>query len=468
MKEFVRFIKSSGIYFVGTVMTKLITFFLLPLYTSYISPADYGTYDLYNVYVTFLASVLFLDVWAGIMRFMFDYKGDERRKPINSGIAIFLISCGLYTVILLLAVKMLHLQYVFWLLLYGILMNTQTLMGYIARGYGKNVLYTSAGIISSFVTILFNILLLVVFKMNYSALFIASVIGYIVNILIILVGIHEYHVFSVKCFDKKVFKEILVFSLPLCLNSVAYWFLTSYNRVVVVEQLGAAANGYYAIASRFGSMITLFTTCFQMAWQELAYSKSAKEDNLGEFYSTAINNYIKCMGAGLILLIPVIFVIYPLLINESYTAGMELVPYYLLGTILSTISSFLGNTFSAIKKNRLLFWTMLCGSVCNVAVINLLISKIGLQASNLSLAFGFFVLCLTRILLLHREIHLHVEIKSVICLILAFLGISYIYLHGNVMMNIAAFVIALCLTLYLFRDIVKAMIEGIKKKRLNV
>ena len=467
MKEFVRFIKSSGIYFVGTVMTKLITFFLLPLYTSYISPADYGTYDLYNVYVTFLASVLFLDVWAGIMRFMFDYKGDERRKPINSGIAIFLISCGLYIVILLLAVQILHLKYVFWLLLYGILMNTQTLMGYIARGYGKNVLYTSAGIVSSFVTILFNILLLVVFKMNYSALFIASVIGYIVNILIILIGIHEYHVFSVKCFDKKVFKEILVFSLPLCLNSVAYWFLTSYNRVVVVDQLGAAANGYYAIASRFGSMITLFTTCFQMAWQELAYSKSAKEDNLGEFYSTAINNYIKCMGAGLILLIPVIFVIYPLLINESYTAGMELVPYYLLGTILSTISSFLGNTFSAIKKNRLLFWTMLCGSFCNVVIINLLISKIGLQASNLSLAFGFFVLCLTRVLFLRREIHLHVDLKSVICLILAFLVISYVYLNGNVMMNIVAFVVALCLTLYLFRDIVKAMIEAIKKKKMN-
>ena len=45
MKDLWRFIKSSGIYFVGTVLTKLISFLLLPLYTSYISPADYGTYD---------------------------------------------------------------------------------------------------------------------------------------------------------------------------------------------------------------------------------------------------------------------------------------------------------------------------------------------------------------------------------------------------------------------------------------
>ena len=37
MKDLWRFIKSSGIYFVGTVLTKLISFLLLPLYTSYIS-----------------------------------------------------------------------------------------------------------------------------------------------------------------------------------------------------------------------------------------------------------------------------------------------------------------------------------------------------------------------------------------------------------------------------------------------
>ena len=245
MKDLWKFIKSSGIYFVGTVMTKLISFLLLPLYTSYISPNDYGIYDLHNAYIMFLCSVLFLDIWAGIMRFMFDYTQDERKKPISSGIAIFLISCTLYTIILIIAAPALHLKYIGWLFLYGILMNTQTLVGYIARGYGKNVLYTGAGLLGSIVTILFNILLLVHFHMDYSALFIASCIGYLANIICIVAGLREPGVFSLKHFDKKVFKELLRFSLPLCLNSVAYWFLTSYNRVVVADKLGDAANGYY-------------------------------------------------------------------------------------------------------------------------------------------------------------------------------------------------------------------------------
>ena len=74
MKNFWKFVKTSGIYFVGTVLQKLITFFLLPIYTAYISPKDMGTYDAAIAYITFLCSVLFLDIWSGIMRFTFEYE----------------------------------------------------------------------------------------------------------------------------------------------------------------------------------------------------------------------------------------------------------------------------------------------------------------------------------------------------------------------------------------------------------
>ena len=38
----VKFIQTSGIFLVGNVLSKAIVFFLLPLYTAYIAPADYG------------------------------------------------------------------------------------------------------------------------------------------------------------------------------------------------------------------------------------------------------------------------------------------------------------------------------------------------------------------------------------------------------------------------------------------
>lgn len=465
MKDFWKFIKSSGIYFVGTVMTKLISFFLLPLYTAYINPNDYGVYDLQNAYIMFLCSVLFLDIWSGIMRFMFDYSGEERKKPISSGLVIFIISCFLYTIILTVAAPSLDLRYPIWLFFYGILMNIQTLVGYIARGYGKNILYTSAGLLGSITTIIFNIILLVVFRMDYSALFIASCIGYFVNILFIIIGLREPSVFSLKHFDRVIFKELWKFSLPLCLNSVAYWFLTSYNRIVIADELGNAANGYYAIAGRFGSMITLFTTCFQMAWQELAYSKSAQENDLNVFYSTAINSYIKTMGAGLIILIPIIYIVYPIMVNESYGIGKELVPLYLFGTILSTISGFLGNAISAIKKNNLLFWTMLIGSLVNVFSIHVLISIFGLQASNISLALGFFMICLSRIYVFKKKIEIKIAYKDIAVLGILFLGTSYLYLYGTWLTNLIMLIFSLFVLVFMFRKILLNMLQAFIAKK---
>lgn len=464
MKDLFRFVKSSGIYFVGTVLTKLISFLLLPLYTAYINPGDYGIYDLHNAYVMFFCSVLYLDIWAGIMRFMYDYTGEDRKKPISSGIVIFIGSSVLYSVLLVSMISVLKLDYPLLLFLYGILMNMQTLVGYIARGYGKNVLYAAAGLVGSVVTIFFNILLLVYVHMDYSALFIASCIGFVVNIAIVVAGVREPHVFSVRYFDRAVFKALFTFSLPLCLNSVAYWFLTSYNRVAVSEALGTEANGYYAIAGRFGSMITLFTTCFQMAWQELAYSKSAKEDNLGGFYSIAINSYIKCMGTGLIIMIPAIFVIYPVMVNESYSLGKELVPIYLLGTILSSISSFLGNTFSAIKKNNLLFGTMLAGSIMNVASIHILLPLIGIQASNVALILGFACICIIRMILLKGQLKIKIDYWNIAVLGTAFAGVTIVYSRLGMAANIITVVAACAVACYIFRDIVVKIYHRIKSR----
>ena len=93
VKNLWKFVKTSGIYFIGTVLHKLITFFLLPIYTKYIDKADLGTYDLATAYINFLCSILFLDIWSGIMRFAFEYEGEERKfSPV---LRYFIPSCYL-------------------------------------------------------------------------------------------------------------------------------------------------------------------------------------------------------------------------------------------------------------------------------------------------------------------------------------------------------------------------------------
>ena len=90
MEDIKRLAKTTIVYFLGTVGTKLISFLLLPLYTSYLMPREYGRYDVNITYATLFASVCFLDIWTGIMKYMFEEKGEEGQlKFVYSGIAIF-------------------------------------------------------------------------------------------------------------------------------------------------------------------------------------------------------------------------------------------------------------------------------------------------------------------------------------------------------------------------------------------
>ena len=45
------FVKSFGLYFLGNILSKIIMFILLPVYTDYLPPEELGYYDVANTYL---------------------------------------------------------------------------------------------------------------------------------------------------------------------------------------------------------------------------------------------------------------------------------------------------------------------------------------------------------------------------------------------------------------------------------
>ena len=175
-----------------------------------------GTYNVSINYITFLCSVLYLDIWSGILRYFYDYHTPEgQKKPINCGFAIFGISTLLYTVIIVAFGQFVQVQYLPLIYLYGLMMNLQNLLGYVARAYGKNVLYASAGLLNSFVTAVMNIVLIVGLHMDYSALYLAGCLGYLSNIILIGIGVRLWTLIRPSAFEKALFLRMFRFSLPL-------------------------------------------------------------------------------------------------------------------------------------------------------------------------------------------------------------------------------------------------------------
>lgn len=465
MKSFIKFAKTSGIYFFGTVLAKLVTMLLLRVYTEYIPAEDMGTYNVSINYVTFLCSVLYLDIWSGILRYFYDYHTPEgQKKPINCGFAIFGISTAAYTVILVVFGQFVTVRYLPLIYLYGLMMNLQNLLGYVARAYGKNVLYASAGLLNSFVTAALNVVLIVGLHMDYSALYLAGCVGYLSNILLVGAGVKIWTLIRPSAFEKPLFVRMLRFSLPLCVNSAAYWFLTSYNSVAVSRMMGMEANGLYAVAIRFGSFISLFTSCFTMAWQEVSYAKEAEsKESLSQFYSSAVNAYLRFMGMGAAILLPFIWLIFPLMIADGYSEARNMVPLYILATIASSVSGFLGNIFTAMKKNGLLFYTTVAGSAVNILGVHFLIPRFGVQGASAALFLGFLTIIVFRILLLWNEVSIRIDVRFLLLLAVALAVACGVYFYGDLKMNAVFFPIAIVLFLLSFREMIGNLLRKIRK-----
>lgn len=469
MNDFFKFLKSTGIYLIGNVLVKVSAFMLLPLYTNYLNPVQYGIYDLNITYVTFLTSVLFLDIWSGVMRFMFDYNDKNNiMKPISTGFVIFIISSIIYSIIFFIMVFFLNIEFALLLFFYGLLSNMQNLFGYISRGFNKNILYSLSGVVGAFITIISNIIFLVYFRKGYESLYISSIIGFISSIVIILIGLKNQKLFSIRKFDISLFKQMYIFSLPLCLNSVAYWFLTGYNKIVISNVLGNYENGLYSIAGKFSAIIALFTQCFQMAWQEMTFSKGNIENKeMGLFYTKATNEYIKFLCLGFLIIIPIIRLIFPFMVEKSYYNALNVIPFYLIATVLSSLSSFLGSIFGSIKKTNFIFSTTLFGSITNVIIIHLTISTLGLQAASFALFMGFGVNVIRRIKILKRFLELKIDFHMMFFLVaLIFIEVS-IYIYAPININIIFEIFVLIILVYIYIDKIKEIKSLILKNKPN-
>lgn len=460
-----KFIKSSAIYFVGNVLTKVISFFLLPIYTNYIATGDMGYYDVSISYVHIIVPVVCMEIWSGIMRYMFDYnEKDGKYKAIFNGFIIFGGSMLVYTIGAGVLGLVTDIDKLFLIFLYGITYMLHTVYSYIVRGLGYNAVFAISGILGSLINSVSNIIMILCFGMRLDSMYIALILGLAFQVIFMEFRIKLIKHMSFDMFDKVMIMSMIRFSLPLCLNSASFWFLSNYNRVGISNTLGYEANGIYSVAAKFTYVLGLASNCFSMAWQEMVYSMGNEKENKSKFYSTASNYYIKFLMYGTVILIPAVSVIFTFMVAEDYRSAYSVVPLYLLATVTNIYSVFLGNIFSAEKKTSIIFFSTVAAAVVNVSLFHLLVGSMKLQAANIALLCGFLVMIVVRLLLLRKEFKIRLDFKMLIFTCILFCIAYYIYMTQSKLVNFIAVIVFGVITLIAFRDLLKTGFTAAKGK----
>lgn len=446
--------KNTLIITIGKISTQMITFFLLPLYTSILSTKEYGTVDLLNTLVSLLLPIVTFQVEQAVFRELIEVRGkrDKESKIISSSIVTVVFQCLVYLIIFALVSPFINNNYKFFLATNVVANIFLSLLLQIARGFGDNKKYAFASFISALSTIIFNILFLVVIKLGANGMLLGTMLGQIVATIYLFISLRLYKYLKVKDYKKEVIKSLWKYSLPLIPNAISWWVFNASDRVIASAFLGVDQNGILAASLKFSTVFITFYNIFNMSWTE-SISIAIKDDDVSDYFNKMFNIILKLFTAlaiGMIVCMPFVF---PIMINEKFSVGYGLVPISIIGSLFNVVVGLVSVIYVAKKNTKAIASTSIVSAVINIIVHLVLIKFIGLYAAVISTFMAFFIMSIYRLIdVSKRYFKIKIDMKFVIQSLIALIFVFVSYYINNIYLNVFVVLFAVLFAIYINKD----------------
>lgn len=457
-------LKNSIVFAIGNFSSKFLVFLMIPIYTHYLKPVDYGEVDLYLTTLSLLYIIVSLQSIEAAFRFVQDSDSEQNITTTISnafftaftGIAVFIIGMMIvgktinfpHTAVFILNVAT-H-------IIFSIVMQT-------IRGMKKTVTYAVSGIISTFIQMVCNIIFIVGFSLGAISLLWAPVVAQIVVILFILIKEKLLRYFRFSFIDKDVLKEQFRFSLPLLPNALCLWLMSSMGRILLLFNYDKTEIGLLAFTLKFPMLLSTINSVFFMAWQMSAISEVNSKDK-DRFSSEIFAVFSKILLSSLMVIIPVVKIAVFTIMGRNYLTAWNYIPIFFLGVVFNSYKQFYNAGFYSAKKTSFLFYITII-SAALYFLLGLPLSKyffingVGI-AYALSELIGFIIT--------KKRVARYVNIKFdfwqqslLFCINLIFVLVYYV---GSIWTQVFMVAIGSSLLVLINQKSIKALIKMFKNK----
>ena len=274
-----RLLSQSLIYGLGGLISRVLSVLLLPLYTSYLHGHDYGRVETLTALSAVLVVVLRLGISSAFFRYYFDSPELEHRVRVvrtsfwfTMGSATLGLAAGWIAAQPIAdALSLGHGQA--WLVRAAFVglwaqMNYEQLTS-LFRVEERPILFTFATLANLLVTVGATVVLVVHFHERALGVVVGNWIGTL-SVYLVLLGYRRYQL-GLQ-FDRRLFREMNRFGLPLVPSQLALWALAFSDRFFIAKFKGQTEVGHYSVGVRVASAALLLLAAFRLAWPAFAYS----------------------------------------------------------------------------------------------------------------------------------------------------------------------------------------------------
>lgn len=401
--------KNSTYVFIGNIGSKLISFLMLPFYTSWMSVEEYGATDMVVVYMSLLMPFVTFCLTDAIFVFPAKCKTEKQSQYFSTGIAASVFSFSILALVFAIIehfdilgeqIFSKYIWYIYLLLITGFL---QSYFQQFCMALDKMFIFSMSGIVLTACTALFGFLMIPV---NGAEGFLISLVtANIITILFTCLVVRLYRYVRIKRVKKSLLAEMLKYTVPLIPNALMWWLISSFNRVTMEHSVGVYFIGLYAVASKIPSILTSLFNPLTNAWKLSVVQEYGKPD-FDNFYSNIGGMLIMTISLGAVIFGLFSEAIIDLFTASDYHGSWIYSPILILSLVFIGIGAAVDPIFIAIKHSKYFLWSSIVGAIVGVALNFILIPIIGIWGAVISLVGAHFFISLTRLYFAEKHVQL--------------------------------------------------------------
>ncbi len=434
----------TAVYGVSTIIGRLLTFFLTPIYANVLPPSDLGIVATVYACIAFLNVVYGFGMESAFFKFASTNEhGGERENFSVPLVAVAISSVVLSLIIVLFAPSFSALlgvgEYrsaIVWYAAIILLLDALAVIPFAAlRLERKAKQFAAIRLTGIVVHVVATLIMIIPLRMGIEGIFLSNILAstvVLVLLLPILISRLSWR------WNGVLFSKLLDFGLPTVPAGLAAMVVQVIDRPILLSLTDSATVGVYQANYRLGIFMMLVVSTFDFAWRPFFLSH-AKEDDAKPLFARVFTYLVLFMS--FIFLVVSFFISdsvqWPVffgrsLLPQPYWIGLHIVPIILLGYLFLGMCHALVAGIYIEKRTRFLPWIAAAGAIINIVANYVLIPLSSLTGAAFATLLSYLGMAIIMYAVVQRFYRIEYEFDRLLKIAIAALAVFLLFVFVKV------------------------------------
>ena len=392
-------VRHGMVYGIGNVLTKALGFLMLPFYTHYLNPTDYGILEILDLVISLFGMFLNMGMTAALVRCYASAESAKEKRKVVGTAFLFVVATGAITF----CAALRSIKPVSALLfgpgvpsMYLLLSFSSFILAYIAnlpRTYllakEASATFTIIDFSTVFVQLTLNVIFIAVMKIGLLGIVLSSL--FVVAIQVVLLSGWLLRRVGIN-FSYARLKELIHFGLPLVFSNLALFTLNFSDRFFLQHLRSLDEVGIYAVGYKFGFMMNfVLVQPFYIMWQSRMYPIHAQPNHAKTFRQIFVLYSMLLLFCGLALSMFSAEVV-QVMADRKFSASYRVIPVVTLAYMFYGIGYYVQLGMFLTSKTKLIGVISSAAILMNLLLNYVLISHYGMMGAAWATFVSFFAI----------------------------------------------------------------------------